>query len=140
MSDSIRDLLGETLTKIEQTKNSEREVEEVFFYCEKGSVYKLYHSQSCCEYVRLDDVCGDFDDLIGSKIIQATCVSDAPHEDRPDIISGDYASATWTFYIIATNKGSVTLRWVGTSNGYYSEEVDFALHTFNSGGNKLLPQ
>ncbi len=69
----------------------------------------------------MEDVCGDIYDLIGSPITQAEeCVSTDP-------LSGHeaYESFTWTFYRIATAKGQVVFRWLGESNGYYSEGVDF---------------
>jgi len=137
MSDSIDELLGLTLTKIEREVTGAQDIDEVLFYVDRGAVYKMYHSQDCCEYVYLHDVCGDWDDLIGSPITQATAVSNAAEPDGHKNVTCD--DETWTFYIISTVKGTVTLRWLGSSNGYYSEEVDFTLHAFNQGGNKVLP-
>jgi hypothetical protein len=110
---SIEDLLGKTLLRIENYDN-----DELFFYTAEGQTYKMYHDQDCCESVWLEDTIGDLDDLMGSPITMAECVTEEGTTDS-------YESSTWTFYKLATNQGYVTLRWLGTSNGYYSESVSF---------------
>jgi len=74
--------------------------------------------------VLLEDVCGDVDDLIGSKVVRAEEPSsnDAPPPDREDL-----DSYSWTFYIIGTSCGTVTFRWLETTNGCdsYSKAIDF---------------
>jgi hypothetical protein len=109
-----------------------------------GRTAKMHHSQDCCESVTLIDICGDLDDLVGSPVLYAEEVSDS-HDKRGiapwqrsksdeffDALKDDNFrepddSFTWTFYRIGTVKGAVTLRWLGESNGYYSESVDFDL-------------
>jgi len=81
----------------------------------------MYHSQECCESVKIEDFCGDLDDLVGSEILLAEKVTNNENP-KPD---GEDEFFTWTFYKLSTIKGSVTIRWYGESNGYYSEEVDF---------------
>lgn len=107
-------LEGKTLSSIDNFNN-----EEIIFTTTDGQQYKLHHHQDCCENVQVEDIVGDLDDLVGSKILQAEEVSGETGEDS------EFESYTWTFYKLATNKGSVTLRWLGTSNGYCSESVDF---------------
>ena len=93
--------------------------EQIDFVCTDGSEYSQYHNQDCCESVYIEDVCGDIDDLIGSPILSAEEVTNADAESK----GGE--SETWTFYHLKTVKGTVTIRWYGTSNGYYSESVSF---------------
>jgi len=81
----------------------------------------MFHSQDCCESVTIDDICGDVQDLVGTEILVAEEVmsDDFGPKERYD------ESYTWTFYKFRTIKGSVDIRWYGTSNGYYSESVSF---------------
>src|SRR5688572_2487483 len=117
MDAQISDMLGRVLTGVE---GCEKGSEEITFATATGERWHMYHGQDCCETVQLEDVCGDWQDLIGHPLLIAEEVSSEGHPPP------EYAdSYTWTFYRLGTVKGVVTLRWLGESNGYYSESVDF---------------
>jgi hypothetical protein len=111
----FKELVGKTLVSVVNTGD------EIQFVCTDGSEYKQYHCQDCCESVSVEDVVGDFADIVGTPILVA---EESTNVDEP--AKSDYAeSYTWTFYKIDTNKGGVTIRWYGCSNGYYSESASF---------------
>jgi hypothetical protein len=93
--------------------------DELIFKTADGKNHKFYHGQDCCESVSIEDVCGDLADLVGSPLLVAEQVD---NEDEPEC---DAESYTWTFYKFGTAKGSVTVRWLGVSNGFYSESVSY---------------
>ncbi len=109
------DLIGKTFSEVVNNNN-----EELIFKLENDLGYKFYHNQDCCENVIIEDVVGDLLNLSGTPILEA-------EESSSDSFNSDYNydSCTWTFYRFSTIKGTVTVRWLGTSNGYYSESVDF---------------
>lgn len=131
-------LNGMTLVRVEAIKDGD----EAIFVTSEGRIFKQFHSQDCCESVGIAEIIGDLSDLIGSPITLAEETShsgdttyDWSGDERKEIVTGwpegvpvpEYVSEsfTWTFYKLSTIKGSVTIRWLGESNGYYSEGVDF---------------
>ena len=103
-------LVGRTLSAVDHSD------EHILFVFEDGANgMLLIHDQDCCEDVRVEDIVGYLGDLVGTPILRAEESSgDAPQE---------YGSGTWTYYKLGTVKGDVDIRWIGTSNGYYSEGV-----------------
>lgn len=107
-------LEGKTLARIKYNADSET----IFMETTEGEHFVMGHQQDCCESVGLEETHGDLDDLVGAPIIIAEEASERGQSSE----WGD--TSTWTFYKMATIKGHVTLRWLGSSNGYYSESVN----------------
>ena len=114
-------LKGETLKEI----NVESD-ERITFVTESGKKYLMYHSQDCCEFVTIESINGDLKGIIGYPVLNAEeRTNSETHPEGVDLTNIYDDSFTWTFYVIETIKETVTIRWLGESNGYYSEEVDF---------------
>lgn len=106
-------LKGKTLVDIKVN------IEMIQFKTDKGEEYEMFHDQDCCESVSIEEIIGDIKDLLNVPILLA---EEVIQRAGPEVTA---ESATWTFYKLSTIKGSVTIRWYGESNGYYSESVDF---------------
>lgn len=116
-------LTGKTLKAIYGGEGDE----SMTFATEDGEEFVMYYEHDCCATCSVEDICGDLNDLIGSPILQAeesTSREYNPPNADPELTKWQ-ESFTWTFYRLATAKGSVVIRWYGSSNGYYSESVTF---------------
>lgn len=113
--ESFTDLVGQTITNVDVTGH------DITFTLANGDQYMLFHRQDCCEDVHIEDICGDWADIVGHEIRTAR-----------EVVGGDGRRLSeydedfqWTFYDIATFYGSVTIRFYGGSNGYYSIDVSW---------------
>ena len=109
----IEEMVGKVFTSV---RNEGTEL--VFQNATESFVF--FHQQDCCESVSIEDVCGDLQDLVGEPLLLA---EEVQGETPVDFNERDHESVTWTFYKFATRKGYVDVRWLGESNGYYSEGV-----------------
>ena len=110
----IKDMIGKTFTRVYGGVGDGEMVFE-----NDTERYVFTHDQDCCESVDINDVVGDLQDLVGEPLLMAEEVSGyiGPEPEYVD-------SYTYTFYKFATRRGYVDVRWLGESNGYYSEGVD----------------
>ena len=110
-------MLGKTFVKVVGSVGGY----EMTFETAQGERFMFAHSQDCCESVDINDIVGDLQDLVGEPLLLA---EEVQGETPVDFNERDHESVTWTFYKFATRKGYVDVRWLGESNGYYSEGVD----------------
>ena len=108
-------MLGKTFVQVSGSVDGD----EMLFETATGERFMFAHQQDCCETVRINDIVGDLQDLVGEPILVAEEVKGATEPDEEH-----YESYSYTFYKFATRKGYVDVRWLGESNGYYSESVD----------------
>lgn len=118
-----RALNGQTITSI---TGAEKDSDVVEIALANGEVYRMYHSQDCCESVAVHSVVGT---PTAGLVIR--CEENDKEPDGIDESNGpsDY-SHTWTsyFFEVKTPAGEIaqfTIHWLGESNGYYSEDVSF---------------
>jgi hypothetical protein len=114
---AFEDLKGRIIKAIEVERQSD---DYIKFAMDNGDLLVMHHQQDCCENVSIEDICGDLEDLIDTPILVAE--ERTQDDEDPDY---SYGAAMWTFYELRTIKGSVTIRWHGNSNGYYSIGVGF---------------
>ena len=118
----MKNLIGKNVIKV---AGLFRYSEEVEFICDDGTSLVMYHEQECCECVSLEDfIFFGFEDgnLPQGKVISVDIKTNSDGEKG-------YETFTYTFYDITFPNGTLTLRWYGKSNGYYSESVDFCWKT-----------
>jgi len=112
----IQDMVGKTFTRVYGGVG-----DGVMVFENDTERYVFTHDQDCCESVDINDVVGDLSDLVDEPLLMAEEVSG---KTPAEFNEADHESVTWTFYKFATRRGYVDVRWLGESNGYYSESVD----------------
>ena len=117
MNEGLRSMVGRTFVRVEGSVGAG----EMVFVDQNGERFVFTHLQDCCESVDINDIVGDLQDLVGEPLLIAEQVEGSVPADWEDEYTESY---TFTFYKFATRKGYVDVRWLGKSNGYYSEGVD----------------
>jgi hypothetical protein len=118
----LNDLLrGRSVTSIEGLA---KDSTEVVINMPTGKL-RFYHEQDCCEGFWLADFEDDrnsrmrayeYDRFLGVELL--TNKDDPAPED-------EYIECyTWTYVRLKFQSGDVTLRFIGASNGYYSEDCN----------------
>ena len=91
--------------------------EESIVFENEDFTIALGHDQNCCECVQFESTDIPLSELVGHRIIKV--------EKRAVHREIDYGDETKTWYIFEVEGvGTCTMRWCGTSNGWYSTAVD----------------
>jgi hypothetical protein len=121
MSNKISDIIGKTVVNVVQTED------KILMIFSDGDVGKFYHESEYGESVHINDVSGDWSDLIGNPLLEA----DEQINDRVKVIDpggyNDGGIGIQTFYTFRGIGGSVNVKWYGETSGRYPVLVDVTL-------------
>lgn len=111
----IKELVGEVLTHVDVCGD-----DVIMLTTAAGRQIRIYHDQDCCESVSIESTDGDWVNLYGKVLTEVSEeTEDASNEGHDD-------SATRTTLKFVVDGATVINRWLGSSNGYYSESISFA--------------
>lgn len=127
-TDDLSCMLGKTMKSVTAHRFHGPYDDHLVFETLDGTQFVFYfYDTGGTHEVRLEDINGDLEDLVGSPLLVAEMYQSDPVPGRvlqdPDWCQDE--DTMWTFYRFATHKGGVDVRWFGCSNGYYSTEVSF---------------
>lgn len=117
--------LHEIVGKIPVQIRGEVQDDTLVIHFTDGTSIKFYHSQDCCECVFIEDIVGDWTDLLNTPLVLVEERTFTSEEDTTPAGCTCWDVDSWTFYSFQSAKGVVDVRWHGSSNGYYSTSVDW---------------
>lgn len=112
---TIDELKGKTITKIKNENGGGR----VVIFTKEGPIYRMDHQQDCCETVLCTEIEGEIEQILNSPVTNTKEIIEHDEEGK----LSDYESLTLTDFLIETESARLLIKWLGTSNGYYSESV-----------------
>lgn len=112
-------LRGETLVSV----SVDRDEDSIRFETASGRRFRMHHSQDGREHVRIHDILGDPQSLLGSPLVVSR--EETSGEWPKDVDESGYLCDifTWTSFFFETGTSKVRIRWLGESDGYWSELV-----------------
>lgn len=145
------DIIGLTPVKIEIFKTpffTDRKSipDTLVFTFANGAAAIFYHQGDCCESVFIEDINGDLRLLINKPLLIAfssssdNVVTEGNLNASGSEVCKDHNSEDcddnddnndvlkWTFFHFRNMDETVTIRWAGLSNGYYSMDVDYTFY------------
>ena len=111
-----KSLAGEVLKYID----IDPEKDEILLTTESGRQILIHHVQDCYESVAIEGTDGEWRELVGKPLVEVT-QEETEGGEPPSEYSESWTRTTLMFKV---NDATVISRWIGESNGYYSESVD----------------
>ena len=113
--------MGKSITKATCDRS------DVVLTFDDGTSVQFYSVQDCCNEMYIEDGAEDVPSLVGEVVT----ICEAVEGDWPEDVEVDAQECSdWTFVKI----NHVTLRWFGTSNGYYATQP--GANCFNKDGKR----